>query len=584
YFFNNAAPITPEDGGDPTAVTQPVVDVWYGDTQDFGQLGIPQHWANILGRVWDTDAIETLYYSLNGGPTSPLTIGTDSPRLVDDGDYNIEIDYGDLNPGANQVVITAIDTLGERRDKTVTVNYTDGVTWALPYTAEFETSGSIMDEAHVVDGRWYVADGEGVRVDSSGTGYDRLIVLGDTTWVTDYEVLVPMTIHQSSLSTTAFTSGVGIGLGWKGNEGSDQPRLDAPYEAISWVKGFPDSTTLFLQGSGLKVSMTPNMEADVRYMMRTRSQSLGNGLSRVSTKLWEDGTPEPTDWTLTNDVPTMDGSVILIAHRSIATFGNVTVTPISSLNHELTLNVVGAGSVAKSPDQATYADGDTVLVSAFPDSGWVFAGWSGGLTGAENPDTIIMTSDTTVTANFSQIFNLAINVNGEGSVVASPDTTRFVDGDTVIVEAVPDPGWVFDSWADGLSGSANPETLLMVSDTTVTANFAAEAYTVTLNTVGAGSVTKLPDQASYLYGDTVIVEAVPDSGWVFDSWSDGLVGSENPDTIIVTQNLNVTANFVQTLMLTYRLCDRRSRSGMVFRSVVRRSERIGKPGHYRDGE
>ncbi|UCG51793.1 MAG: DUF1349 domain-containing protein, partial [Candidatus Latescibacterota bacterium] len=140
YFFNTATPIVPEDGGDPTAETTPVIEVWNGDTPAFGQHGIPQQWANIMGRVWDTDGVDTLYYSLNGGATSPLTIGPNSPRLVDDGDYNIEVDYADLNPGANSVVITAIDDIGERRDTTVTVNYTDGVTWAMPDTAKFESA------------------------------------------------------------------------------------------------------------------------------------------------------------------------------------------------------------------------------------------------------------------------------------------------------------------------------------------------------------------------------------------------------------------------------------------------------------
>jgi flagellar hook assembly protein FlgD len=52
-----------------------------------------------------------------------------------------------------------------------------------------------------------------------------------------------------------------------------------------------------------------------------------------------------------------------------------------------------------------------------------------------------------------------------------------------------------------------------------------------------------PDQSTYLYGDTVYVTAVPDSGWTFESWSDGLTGSENPDTVVMVSDTTVTGTF-----------------------------------------
>jgi hypothetical protein len=329
YFFDRAAPINPEDGGAPTVPTPPVVEIWYGDHQDFGHLGIPQQWVNIVGRVWDTEAPDTLFYRLNGGAGTPLDMGPDGTRLVGAGDYNIEIDYDDLIPGENQVVITAIDTLGERRDTTVVVDYTAGKTWAVADTARFEATTAISEEAHVVDGKWYLVPGVGVRVDSAATGYDRLLVLGDHRWKTDYEVLLPMTIHATQAGEL---TGIGLGLGWQGHTGSGQPRVEAPFQAITWIRDFPANPTLILEQPGLEMAVShPSVEANVRYMMRTRSQSLGDGMSRVSTRFWRDGTPEPVAWDLTADVPAFDGSVILIAHRAIATFGDVHVWPLTPL-------------------------------------------------------------------------------------------------------------------------------------------------------------------------------------------------------------------------------------------------------------
>jgi PKD repeat protein len=273
----------------------------------------------------------------------------------------------------------------------------------MPFVAQFETAGELTEFGHVVDGQWYIEPGEGVRVDSSGTGYDRLVAIGDRTWETNYEVLAPFTIHASSLGGPA---GVGLVLGWQGHVGIQQPRLDAPFQAISWVKNYPDSTRFYLENPDtsqipVKVGMTPSITANVRYMMRTRSQSLGDGFSAVKTKIWEDGTPEPAGWDLEADMPTFNGSVLILAHRSLATFGDVSIAPLPSLEpRTFTVNMTGGGSVLKAPDQPSYVYGDTVIVTAIPDTGWTFHGWTAGLSGSENPDTIVIESDTTVTAVF----------------------------------------------------------------------------------------------------------------------------------------------------------------------------------------
>jgi hypothetical protein len=124
-------------------------------------------------------------------------------------------------------------------------------------------------------------------------------------------------------------------------------------------------------------------------------------MCQVSTKFWEDGTPEPAGWDLTTEMPVYDGSMLLIAHRAVATFGDVTITPLAPLEeYTITVGTVGSGTVEVVPDQATYAYGDTVIVTAVPDSSWYFVEWTGGLTGEENPDTIVVAGDTTITANF----------------------------------------------------------------------------------------------------------------------------------------------------------------------------------------
>jgi hypothetical protein len=82
----------------------------------------------------------------------------------------------------------------------------------------------------------------------------------------------------------------------------------------------------------------------------------------------------------------------------------------------LTVNVEGSGSVAREPDQATYHYGDVVTLTATADAGWSFAEWGGDLSGSDNPVTITMNGDRTVTASFVSTSGTLGDVNRDGSV------------------------------------------------------------------------------------------------------------------------------------------------------------------------
>ncbi|UCG51676.1 MAG: DUF1349 domain-containing protein [Candidatus Latescibacterota bacterium] len=549
YFFNSAAPIAVEDNGAPTATTPPVVDLWYGDNQEFGNLGIPQRWVNIIGNVWDTDQISSLTYTLNGGSSHVLNMGPDGFRLVGVGDFNAEIDFNDLVPGINDVIITAVDTLGEQTDHLVTIDYTEGITWEIPYTADWASATQISDVAYPGDGRWTL-NAEGVSNLPGGVGYDRFIVMGDYRWMTDYEVTLPMTIHDGNVGGI---TGLGLAIGWQGHVGAPlqggqyvQPRLENRYQAIGWVRDFPDDPVLQLRDDEVTHGeLGISVQADVCYILKMRSEYQGPGVAHVSLKIWEDGTAEPDVWQLSDDFASRDGSILLIAHHAAATFGDVTITPLGAFPlHVLTTNVVGNGSITKVPDYAAYSDSAQVELTAVADPGWLFAEWSDGISGITNPITITMRSDTLVTANFIELpFAITTNVVGGGSIELDPDLPGYASGDTVVVTAVPQSGWDFSAWSDGLSGSENPDTIVVEGDTTVTATFLQGAYTVDILIAGEGTVTVNPDKASYLPGDTIVLTALPDPNYYFYGWSDDHNGDANPDTITVDGDMSITATF-----------------------------------------
>src|SRR3989337_905883 len=71
-------------------------------------------------------------------------------------------------------------------------------------------------------------------------------------------------------------------------------------------------------------------------------------------------------------------------------------------------------------------------------------------------------------------------------------------------------------------------------------------YTLTVNTVGSGSVALNPPGGVYNAGTQVTLPATPAAGWSFSGWSGDLTGSTNPATLTMNANKSVTATFTQT--------------------------------------
>ena len=68
-------------------------------------------------------------------------------------------------------------------------------------------------------------------------------------------------------------------------------------------------------------------------------------------------------------------------------------------------------------------------------------------------------------------------------------------------------------------------------------------YTLDVDTVGSGSVTKDPDQVTYAADTVVELTAIADPDWSFSEWSGDLTGTTNPDSITMDGNKAVTAYF-----------------------------------------
>jgi len=72
------------------------------------------------------------------------------------------------------------------------------------------------------------------------------------------------------------------------------------------------------------------------------------------------------------------------------------------------------------------------------------------------------------------------------------------------------------------------------------------AFSLILNNNGGGVVLKSPDQADYPANATVMLTAIPASGWVFNGWSTDASGAINPLSVVMNKDKVIAANFVPT--------------------------------------
>jgi hypothetical protein len=141
--------------------------------------------------------------------------------------------------------------------------------------------------------------------------------------------------------------------------------------------------------------------------------------------------------------------------------------------YTLTVTTVGSGSVTLDPAGGTYYEDTVVQLTANPAVGYAFSGWSGGLTGSTNPDSLTMTGNKAVTATFTQIppVQLTVSTVGSGNVTLSPTGGTYPVGTVVQLTAVPATGYGFSAWSGDLTGSTNPTNITMNTAKTVTATF-----------------------------------------------------------------------------------------------------------------
>ncbi len=225
-------------------------------------------------------------------------------------------------------------------------------------------------------------------------------------------------------------------------------------------------------------------------------------------------------------------------------------------------------------------ENEQITLTAIPNTGYTFAGWSIGDAAISSTDTdypfTMGTADVTLTAHFeavtpTYVWSIAVNDENAGIVkdvdgidITGQQILNLKEGDQVTLTAEAEAGYEFDYWFVStnpteapvqIDGSANYTFTVGNSDATVIAHFKTATiepeYTLSIAIAPAeGGKVKEGDveitSATMKQGDTKTLTAVPNEGYTFAGWS---IGADNVSAdagytfTMGTANVTLTANF-----------------------------------------
>ena len=229
--------------------------------------------------------------------------------------------------------------------------------------------------------------------------------------------------------------------------------------------------------------------------------------------------------------------------QSLASFPPA--TSVIPATYTLTTSVAGSvgGSVSANPGLSAYPTGTGVLLTATPQTGYAFSGWTGDYTSTSNPLPVTMSSNLNVVANFTTAATctVAFNISGGGSV--TPAAGTYNCGTVLTLTAAPSAGYTFGGFSGDFTSTDNPAYFTLNANSNINVQFTpVPTCSLNVTTVGQGSVS--PANGSYPCGTILSLQATAGSNYAFSAYSGDLATTANPATLTLSQNTNITATFV----------------------------------------
>ncbi len=180
-------------------------------------------------------------------------------------------------------------------------------------------------------------------------------------------------------------------------------------------------------------------------------------------------------------------------------------------------------------------------ITAVPNAGYEFVGWSDGKTEAERTE-INVIKGCTLTAKFRKKVLTVEYISETGGIIEGNCVQKISYGDIgTLVGAIPQNGYLFVGWSDGNTRTWRSE-INVTENLTITAKFVKKEYTIEYVASAGGSVEGNVLQRIKYGENGVTVKAVPESTYEFVKWSDGIKTAERTETNVVYDN-TLTAIF-----------------------------------------
>lgn len=146
----------------------------------------------------------------------------------------------------------------------------------------------------------------------------------------------------------------------------------------------------------------------------------------------------------------------------------VSATP----EYNVTISVNGNGNVTGA-NTGTYLEGTELTLTATPAEHYEFTGWTGDVTSTDNPLTITVDGNKTITANFAKKqYTLTVLTNDENKGTVSGAGT-YDYGTVVTIAAIAQPGYKLLYWSDDRSKELS-RTITMNKNEALSAYFVKE--------------------------------------------------------------------------------------------------------------
>ncbi|MFO7873425.1 MAG: InlB B-repeat-containing protein [Bacteroidales bacterium] len=440
-----------------------------------------------------------------------------------------------VTSGANGTIIP------EGEDGIVIVEYGDNQTFDIVPDEGYHTTELIIDDETIPPQNRYtftnVQEDGSIEATFEINEYLLTYIAGDNGSINDVGIITQTVKH-----------------------GEDGPEVEAnpddDYQFVQWSDGVTDNprTDTDVQGP---LEVTAIFAEIGEYSIMANVEPVGAGTvsgtgsytpgDQVSLTASPNPGYEFVEWT--GDIQYLDDedsadatvtmpsdNVSLTANFALFTYDiNATVVPDESGT------VTGTG---------TYNHFETVILEATPAEGYHFTGWY------ENDDMLSANSiyifeaeedREDIEAHFAknQYEIQAQAMPSAGGTVTGTGT--YEHGETVILDATPEPGYSFVEWTeegDPIANATETYTFIAEADRSLTAHFELKQIEITAEAEPAigGTVT---GTGSFSFGEEVTLEASPEEGYAFKEWTvnGNQLSTDMVYTFIAEEDLHVTAHF-----------------------------------------